>query len=101
MVVSPGPPAVIMRARRKVVGHLTGVGATNAGAAVTYLPTRRFERKALTDLQRRGVVSLADGGRYWVDEAKAAELQRATRTRFAVIAGGALAAAAAVFAFTR
>jgi hypothetical protein len=58
MVVSPGPPAVIMRGpRRKVVGHLAGVGATNARAAVTYLPTHRFERKALTDLQRRGVVS--------------------------------------------
>jgi hypothetical protein len=46
-------------------------------------------------------VSLAPGGRYWVDETKAAGLQRATRTRAAMIAGGALAAVAAVFAFTR
>ena len=101
MIVTPGPQAVIMRARRKVVSHLAGAGATSAGAAVSYIPSRRFERKALTYLQGKGVVSLAEGGRYWVDEAKAAQLQRATRTRIAVIAGGALAAAAAMVAFTR
>ena len=100
MVSSP-IPAIIMQARRKVTGHLAGVGATSAGEAVTYIPARRIERNALAYLQRKGVVSLADGGRYWVDEAKAAQLQRATRTRIAVIAGGAFAAAAAVFAFTR
>jgi hypothetical protein len=92
---------MIMQARRRVTGHLAGVGATSAGAAVTYIPTRRMERNALTYLLGKGVVSLAEGGRYWVDEAKAAQLQRATRTRIAVIAGGALAAAAAMFAFTR
>ncbi|HEY0114237.1 MAG TPA: hypothetical protein VGB54_00815 [Allosphingosinicella sp.] len=100
MVVSP-VPALMMQARRKVVGHLSGVGATSAGSAVSYIPTRKMERSALTYLQRKGVVSLAQGGRYWVDETKAADLQRSTRTRIAVIAGGALAAVAAVFAFTR
>ena len=101
MIVTPGPQAVLMRARRKVVSHLAGAGATSAGAAVSYIPSRRFERKALAYLQHKGVVSLAPGGRYWVDETKAAGLQRATRTRAAMIAGGALAAVAAVFAFTR
>ena len=101
MILNPGPPPLRLHAQRKVTGHLAGVGATSPGAAVTYIPRRRFERQALTYLQRKGVVSLADGGRYWVDETKAADLQRATRTRVAVIAGGALAAAAAVFAFSR
>ena len=100
-MITPGPPAVRMRARRKVVSHLAGVGATSADAAVSYIPSRRFERQALAYLQHKGVVSLAAGGRYWVDEAKAADLQRATRARAAVIVGGALAAVAAVFAFTR
>jgi hypothetical protein len=90
-----------MQAQRKVTSHLASVGATSADAAVSYVPRRRFERRALTHLQSKGVVSLAEGGRYWVDEAKAANLQRATRKRIAVIAGGALAAVAAVFAFTR
>jgi hypothetical protein len=100
-MITPGSPAVLMRARRKVVDHLAGVGATSAGAAVTYIPQRRFERQALAYLLHKGAVSLAEGGRYWVDEAKAADLQRATRARAAVIVGGALAAVAAVFAFTR
>lgn len=101
MIMNPGPPALRMQAQRKVANHLASVGATSPDAAVSYIPRRRFERKALTYLQAKGVVSLAKGGRYWVDEAKAADLHRATRTRLAVIAGGALAAVAAVFAFTR
>ncbi len=100
MIASP-IPALVMRALRTVVDHLAGVGATSAGAAVSYIPTRKVERSALAHLQRHGVVSLADGGRYWVDEGKAADLRRATRTRAAIIVGGALAAVAAVFAFTR
>jgi hypothetical protein len=100
MVASP-IPALMMQARRKVTAHLTGVGATSADRAVTYIPTRRIERNALAYLQRKGAVSLAAGGRYWVDEAKAADVQRAGRKRIVAIAGGALAAAAAVFAFTR
>ena len=100
MIASP-IPALIMRARRKVANHLASVGATSAGAAVSYIPTRKVDRNALAYLQRQGVVSLADGGRYWVDEGKAADLRRSTRRRVAVIAGGALAAVAAVFAFTR
>ena len=94
-------PALIMRARRRVVDHLISVGATSAGAAVTYIPGRELERNALAHLQRHGAVSLAEGGRYWVDEAKAAELRRSTRTRAAVLVGGALAATAAIFAMTR
>lgn len=100
MVSSPLPP-LLMQARRRVTDHLFSVGATSPAAAVNYIPRRKMERDALAYLQRHGVVSLAQGGRHWVDEEKAASLQRATRTRIAVIAGGALAAAAAVFAFTR
>jgi hypothetical protein len=100
-MIPNAPPALFMHARRKVVAHLTRVGATSAGAAVSYIPSRKLERNALTYLQRHGAVSLAEGGRYWVDEGKAAELQSSTRKRIAVIAGGALAAVAAVFAFTR
>ncbi len=100
MVASP-LPALAMQARRRVVDHLTAVGATSAGAAVTYIPRRKIERNALAYLQRHGAVSLAEGGRHWVDQEKAANLQSAARRRVAVIAGGALAAAAAVFAFTR
>jgi hypothetical protein len=100
--MTPNPiPAVIMRARRKVIGHLNRVGATTPNRAVTYIPTRRHDRQGLAYLQRRGVVTLTQDGRLWLDEEKAAELRQATRTRMAVIFGGAIAAAAAVFAFTR
>jgi hypothetical protein len=102
MNATPAPiAAAVMRARRKVIEHLTGVGATSAGAAVTYIPTRLVQRRALAYLQRRGVVNLAEGGRYWVNEAKAAEWRSATRRKMAIVLGGAVAAAAAVFAFTR
>ena len=87
------------KARRKVTDHLSGVGATSVGAAVSYIPTAKSERKALSYLQRKGVVSLAQGGRHWVDATKAEALHRSGRTRVAVIAGGALAAVAAAFAF--
>ena len=100
MVASP-VPALIQRARRKVIDHLSGVGATSAGKAVSYIPTRRIEQRALAYLQRHGVFSLARGGRSWVDEGRAAEWRSERRTRAAIILGGAFAAAAAVFAFTR
>ena len=91
----------MMRARRKVLRHFTDVGATSARAAVTYIPTRRLERNALAFFQRRGIVSLADGGRYWMDAAKADEWRSNVRRRMMIGIGGALAAVAAVFAFTR
>lgn len=98
---APAIAVAVMRARRTVIEHLTGVGATSADAAVTYIPTRRLQRKALAYLMRRGVVNLAEGGRYWLDQAKAAEWRRTTRARMAIVLGGAVAAVAAVFAFTR
>jgi hypothetical protein len=94
-------PALVMRARRKVINHLTGVGATSADKAVSYIPTRHLEQRALAYLQRQGVVSLAEGGRHWIDEQKAAEWRNSRRARAAIVLGGAVAAAAAVFAFTR
>lgn len=95
MVSSP-VPALMMRAGRKVVDHLTSVGATSAADARTYLPSRHMERSALSYLQRHGVVQLAEGGRFWVDEDKAAGLRRRTRARAAVIAGSLVAAGTAV-----
>ena len=86
------------KARQKISDHLTRFGATSAGSAVSYIPTRKSERKALTYLQRQGVVSLAEGGRYWIDEDKLAGQRGGGRTRTAMILGGAIAAAAAVFA---
>ena len=90
--------AMSARGSRKVIDHLCGVGATARGSAVSYIPTSEAERKALSRLQRKGVVSLADGGRRWIDEDKAWDLRSADRMRGAMIAGGLIAAAAAAFA---
>lgn len=86
------------RGSRTVIDHLTGVGATDQGSAVSYIPTSDSEKKALSRLQRERVVSLAPGGRYWIDESKADDLRSSDRRRTAAMAGGAIAAVAALFA---
>ncbi len=100
-MISVPIPAAMISARRRVVDHFGRAGATAPDSAVAYIPTRRIDRNALAYLQRHGVVSLADGGRYWLDETKAAELERSTKAFMAIAIGGAVAAVAAVMAFTR
>lgn len=101
MAVTSPVPALVMRARRRVIAHLTDVGAISASKAVAYLPSRRLEKNALAYFTRKGVVNLAEGGRYWVDEEEAADWKRTKRNRMALILGGGVAAALAAFAFTR
>jgi hypothetical protein len=99
--MAAAPPALAMIARRRVAEHLIETGATSADSAVTYQPGRRLRRKGLSYLTRRGIVTLTQDGRYWIDEAKYREWHGKVRKRVAIAVGGALAAAAAVFAFTR
>lgn len=103
MVATPVPPiaAAIIRARKHVIRHLVETGATAASSAVTYQPQRRMHRKALAYLQGKGIVSLTQDGRHWVDETKADAWRKKLRNRMAIMIGGALAAVGAVFAMTR
>ena len=93
--------AAVMVARRRVADHLLDVGATSAERAVTYQPSRRLRRKGLRYLTKRGVITLTDDGRYWIDEGKYREWRSSVRKRIAIGISAALAATAAVFAFTR
>jgi hypothetical protein len=92
---------MIMIARRRVAEHLIDAGATSADRAVTYQPIMRLRRKGLRYLTRGGIVTLTAEGRYWIDEPKYQEWRSSVRKRIAIGIGGALAATAAVFAFTR
>ena len=94
-------PALLMKSRRNVVDHFNRAGATSAETAVTYIPNRQRDRDALAYLTRRGIVSLADGGRYWVDTDAASKWEKGNKTKMAVAIGGAMAAVAAVLAMTR
>ena len=101
MVATPPIGAMMMIARRRVAEHLLGVGATSADHAVTYQPGHRLRHKGLRYLTRSGVVTLTSDGRYWIDEAKYQQWRSSVRKRVAIGVGAALAATAAVFAFTR
>ena len=101
MVATPPIGAVMMIARQRVAQHLLEVGATSEDKAVTYQPAMRLRRKGLRYLTRNGVVTLTQDGRYWIDEAKYQEWRGKVRKRVAIGIGAALAATAAVFAFTR
>ena len=99
--VVPPIGAMVLAARKHVANHLIDAGATSPDSAVTYQPGLRLRRKGLKYLTQRGIVTLTEDGRYWTDEAKAAEWRSKVRKRVLVAIGGALAATAAIFAATR
>jgi hypothetical protein len=84
----------MLRARKSVIDHLTGVSATNADGAVIYQPQRHAERRALSYLLSHQVVRMTTEGRYWLSEDGAAAWRSDNRTRTAWMIGGALAAVA-------
>jgi hypothetical protein len=93
--MATNPPtiaAAMRRGRRGVIEHLTSVKATSADGAVTYQPQEHGLRKGLSYLMAQGIVNLTQDGRYWLDQAAAAEWRRNSRTQTALIAGGAVAA---------
>lgn len=101
MAVVPPVGAMVIAARKHVANHLIDAGATSPGSAVTYQPGLRLRRKGLKYLTQRGIVTLTGDGRYWIDEPEYRAYRSTLRKRVGIIVGGALAAAAAAFAFTR
>ncbi len=92
--LTPTIADTMLRARKGVIDHLTGVGATSAEGAVIYQPQRHPERRALSFLMARQIVRMTGEGRYWLSEDEAASWRRENRTRTAWMIGGALAAVA-------
>jgi hypothetical protein len=68
MLAAPAPPiaALILRARRKIVGHFFALHAVTAEEAVPFVPQSLVMRRQFEHLQALGVVRQAAGG-FWID----------------------------------
>ncbi|UZK66084.1 hypothetical protein [Sphingomonas sp. M1-B02] len=69
LAASPAPTiaAMIVRARRKIVGHFFVHHAISAEDAVAYVPQRRIIQHQFDRMRRGGVIREASPGRYWID----------------------------------
>lgn len=102
MIAAPTPPigAMVARARRTVIRHLTEADAITPETAVAYTPARGLEKQALRRLVKAGAVHEVAGGKLWLDEPATDAVLKRVRKRIGigVALGVAVAAAAALFA---
>jgi hypothetical protein len=92
--------AIVARARRDVVSHFMQHNAVNSGAAVSWVPERRIQRRMLARFVRRGVIIETAPGTYYLDPPAYDDWHRSVRKRaaVAVLAVAAIGVAAAVLA---
>lgn len=96
---SPAPAiaAMVMRARRKIAGHFFVHHATAAEDAVAFVPQRPIMRRQFEQMQARGVIRDAGGGKYWLDTAAyQAESDRRRRRLVPIVILLCVAAAAVI-----
>ncbi|AJP70948.1 hypothetical protein [Sphingomonas hengshuiensis] len=68
---SPAPAiaAMLVRARRKIVGHFFAMHAISADEAVAFEPDSHILRRQFETMQARGIVRAGAPGTFWVDVA--------------------------------
>lgn len=64
---TPVVAAMVMRARRKIVGHFFVHHAVSADDAVPYVPGSLIMRRQFEKLRERGVIRDGAPGSFWID----------------------------------
>ena len=91
-------PAIVARARRRIVRHFETAGADAPEHAIAFAePARRIERRLFRRMVAFGAIVATADGRYWLDERRLADFRKEGIARvLGVIALAAFAAAGAV-----
>lgn len=89
--------AVVAKARRDVISHFMQLNGVSRGAAVTWVPERRVQRRVLARFVRQGVVIETAENTYYLDIPEYDRWRRANRRRVALALAG-IAAIGAAFA---
>jgi hypothetical protein len=98
VVVSP-VPALAAAARRRLIARFRDAGAISEATAIPHSGGRLIERRLFERMRRAGVILDADGGRYWLDEGRAAKWNADRRKRGLVAAAALLTAGAIALGF--